>query len=60
MKKSLKDNREGQKPRRLTLSRETIQKLNAPELGIVRGGNLGQPLTTSGATYGESVGCQTE
>jgi len=47
MKKSLKK-REGEKPRRLTLSRETLNLLDAPQLLQQVGGGSWTDITTSG------------
>lgn len=51
MKKS-PENKQGQdKPRRLVLSRETIQRLETELLATARGGNVGNEPTTTWNTF---------
>lgn len=58
MKKSLK--KEGERPRRLTLSRETIQILHDPSLLALAEGGTGSPVKTYDPLSGtgtENTGC---
>lgn len=57
MKKNLnRKNAERERPRRLTLSRETIQILNAPSLLELAQGGTHDPVLSGTGT--EGTGCQ--